>query len=60
LSLVVVEVRCGNYSAFNGYRFTPSEYSELRCTGCGLRWRTKARYVGKLRSWAEPGALEQR
>lgn len=39
-----------NYSAFNGYHFTLSDYSEVRCTrhGCHGRWRTKAAYVDKL------------
>jgi hypothetical protein len=40
-----VEVRNGNYSAFSGYRFTPSDYSQLRCGHCGRVWRTKADYV---------------
>lgn len=39
--------RC-NYSAFNGYRRTPSPYSEIRCTACGNRWRTKAAYADAL------------
>jgi hypothetical protein len=40
-----VEVRRANYSAFNGYRRTPSAYSQLRCGECGAVWRTKAAYV---------------
>jgi len=45
-----VMVRLGNYSAFNGYRFTPSDYSLVRCghPGCGRMWRTKAGYVSEL------------
>lgn len=47
-----VWTRNGNYSAFNGYRFEPSDYSEVACElelgGCGARWRTKARYVAEL------------
>jgi len=43
-----VVVRCGNYSAFNGYHFTPSDYSLVRCTTCGSHWRTKAAYVAVL------------
>ena len=39
--------RC-NYSAFNGYRWTPSDYSEVRCSVCRSFWRTKAQYVDKL------------
>lgn len=37
-----------NYSAFNGYRRTQSEYSEVRCRKCGKIWRTKAAYVDSL------------
>lgn len=38
----------GNFSAFNGYRFAPSDYSEIRCSKCGGVWRTKANYVELL------------
>lgn len=31
----------GNYSAFSGYRFTPSNYSLVKCRCCGASWRTK-------------------
>jgi hypothetical protein len=44
----VVRVRRGNYSAFNGYRFTPSAYSLVRCPACPATWRTKAAYVTHL------------
>lgn len=46
----VVTQRNGNRSAFSGYRWTPSDYSEVRCTasGCGKRWRTRAAYVAGL------------
>lgn len=50
----VVTMRNGNASAFNGYRWTPSAYSEVRCTAPGCEhgpWRTKAAYVRDL-----PGA----
>lgn len=43
-----VTVRNANYSAFNGGRRTPSEYSEVRCPLCSARWRTKAAYVDEL------------
>lgn len=47
----VAMYRC-NYSAFNGYHYTPSDYSEIICEraegGCGARWRTKAKYVETL------------
>lgn len=47
--LVVVRYKC-NYSAFNGYHYTPSDYSEVRCTrpNCGGFWRTKSAYVDTL------------
>ena len=44
----VVTARRGNASAFNGYHWTPSDYSALRCTHCGRCWRTKANYVRHL------------
>jgi hypothetical protein len=42
--------RKGNCSAFNGYHWTPSDYSAVRCAapGCGRAWRTKAAYVDTL------------
>lgn len=44
--------RLCNHSAFSGYRWTPSEYSEIVCDtrhgGCGARWRTKAAYVATI------------
>ena len=45
---VVVHRKC-NFSAFNGYRRTPSDYSRLQCRGCRRTWRTKARYVDQLK-----------
>ena len=47
--LVVTQYKC-NYSAFNGYHFTPSDYSQVRCTrqNCNGMWRTKAAYVDTL------------
>jgi len=44
----VVRARKVNYSAFNGYRHTPSDYSEVICLQCPARWRTKAGYVDEL------------
>lgn len=44
---VVLQRKC-NHSAFNGYHWTPSDYSCLRCTECGRVWRTKAAYVDGL------------
>lgn len=43
-----VLTREGNYSAFNGYRFTPSNYSSVTCIRCHCVWRTKAPYVAQL------------
>lgn len=43
-----VFTRNGNYSAFNGGRFTRSAYSAVHCTACGAVWRTKAKYVNGL------------
>lgn len=38
----------GNYSAFNGRHFTPSDYSQVHCDACPRSWRTKAAYVDSL------------
>jgi hypothetical protein len=43
-----VQHRQHNHSAFNGYRYTPSDYSEVRCKTCDWRWRTRAKYVSRL------------
>ena len=43
-----VFARYCNYSAFNGYHRTPSDYSGVSCRGCGKCWRTKAAYVNAL------------
>jgi hypothetical protein len=52
-NLVVTQRRC-NHSAFSGYRFTPSDYSAVKCLECGQHWRTKAGYVRDF-----PGAPER-
>lgn len=62
----VVTARQRNYSAFNGYHYTPSDYSEVRCPACPARWRTSAAYVADVPDWdgeeslvvpiAEPGS----
>jgi len=44
---LVMDRNC-NYSAFNGYRKTFSDYSAIRCMCCGAYWRTKSRYVDYL------------
>jgi hypothetical protein len=47
----VVLQRNGNCSAFNGYHWTPSDYSSVMCAkpgGCGRVWRTNAAYVDRL------------
>jgi hypothetical protein len=40
--------RLCNHSAFNGYHWTPSDYSAIRCGACGRVWRTRAAYVATL------------
>ncbi len=37
-----------NFSAFNDYRRTSSDYSEIQCAACGAVWRTKAAWVDQL------------
>lgn len=53
----VVLVRRGNYSAFNGYHRTYSDYSDIRCINRyrdnklgpeGAFWRAKGKYVDEL------------
>jgi hypothetical protein len=48
----VRDYRC-NYSAFNGYHRTPSDYSSVMCLGCSRSWRTKAAYVDGLPNLSE-------
>lgn len=43
----VLDRNC-NYSAFNGYHWTSSDYSRVWCLKCGCSWRTKANYVASL------------
>jgi hypothetical protein len=43
----VIQRYC-NFSAFSGYRQTPSDYSAIVCAKCGAVWRTKAGYVASL------------
>lgn len=43
----ILQYRC-NHSAFNGYHWTASDYSAIRCCSCGSVWRTKALYVHTL------------
>ncbi len=45
---VVLQRRC-NHSAFNGYHYTPSDYSTVRCNSCNAVGRTKADYVAHLK-----------
>jgi hypothetical protein len=51
-NLVVVDRNC-NYSAFSGYRRTPSDYSLVLCLDCRWPWRTRAKYVDRLRDISE-------
>ena len=48
-----VVARKGNRSAFNGYRWQPSDYSEVVCLSCGVMGRTKAQYVDEIEDVAE-------
>jgi hypothetical protein len=50
-----VIARKGNASAFNGYHWTPSAYSDIRCMtpGCPSRWRSKAAYVDTIPDYDE-------
>ena len=43
-----VHQRYCNHSAFNGYHYTPSEWSSVTCLKCPSLWRTKANYVALL------------
>lgn len=45
---VIRDYKC-NYSAFNGWRYTPSDYSAISCLKCQTIWRTKAKYVDNLK-----------
>ena len=45
--LVCTQYKC-NHSAFNGYHYTPSDYSTVYCKRCGAVWRTKAKFVDQL------------
>lgn len=40
--------RLCNHSAFNGYHYTPSDWSSLGCARCHATWRTKADYVAHI------------
>jgi len=53
---VIEQFRC-NHSAFNGYHWTASDYSTVRCLECGCVGRTKAKFVDDLRE-AHPGEVE--
>ena len=41
IRVAVYQRRC-NFSAFNGYKYTPSRYSGVRCRSCNWPWRTLA------------------
>ena len=45
-----VSMRNCNYSAFNGYQYATSDYSQVVCTrnGCHGTYRSKAKYVDTL------------
>lgn len=50
-----VSQRNCNHSAFNGYHYTPSDWSSIHCLapGCAGCWRTKAKYVDDLPDMSE-------
>lgn len=43
----VLQRNC-NHSAFNGYKWTFSQYSSITCYKCKHVWRTKSDYVHTL------------
>jgi hypothetical protein len=43
----VIQRNC-NHSAFNGYHYTPSDYSTVWCVVCNAVGRTRAQYVEEL------------
>lgn len=51
-----VALRHGSASAFNGYRWAPSDFSEVRCLWCCAIWRTRAAYVECLPDWDDDEA----
>ena len=54
-----VTVRMANYSKFNGSRYTPSDYSALRCLDCGHPWRSKAKAVACTPSMDDADAYRE-
>lgn len=40
--------RMCNHSAFNAYRYTPSDYSSVLCLHCHRVWRTNGVYVSGI------------
>jgi len=54
----VLDRKC-NYSAFNGYKYTPSDYSCIVCKSCGATWRTKASFVDQLPDFARNEDLQK-
>ncbi len=55
----VVQYKC-NHSAFSGYHETDSDYSAVQCSKCDASWRTKAKYVERLRGIEAPANLGRR
>lgn len=53
----ITQYRC-NYSAFNGYHYTNSDWSALRCNACGACGRSKAKYVDELFALPKPKPQE--
>lgn len=59
---LVVVMRNHNCSAFNGYHWTPSAYSEVMCIrrGCRGMWRSKDKYVDHLPDMELMEAIKRR
>lgn len=53
VNLHVTQRQC-NHSAFSGYQWTPSRYSEITCKDCGTPWRTKSPRVADLPDAPDP------
>ena len=52
----VIDRNC-NYSKFNGSRYTPSEYSAIKCLTCGCWWRSRSKYVDRLKDGTRGEAI---
>lgn len=53
----VLQYKC-NHSAFNGYKHTVSDWSEVVCLECRAMGRTKAAYVDDLKMMSKEDEAE--